>query len=103
MILQELIKFEEKLLVCENQNKFTMKFKDYTTLDKLLTEIENVTNLFFQLVGDYKAFLNKQDMTNEERNAKLQEFNNNLLNEEVDFDFQPYESFMMTILKNKDE
>ena len=87
MKLQELMHFEEKILLCEYHNKFTMPFTDYITLDKLLTEVENVTDLYFQLIDEYKKHINKENITNEERNNKLIEFNDKLLNEEVEFNF----------------
>lgn len=101
MKLQELMHFEEKILLCEYHNKFTMPFTDYITLDKLLTEVENVTNLYFQLIDEYKKHINKENITNEERNNKLIEFNDKLLNEEVEFNFSEYDDFITKYMKEK--
>lgn len=101
MKLQELMHFEEKILLCEYHNKFTMPFTDYITLDKLLTEVENVTDLYFQLIDEYKKHINKENITNEERNNKLIEFNDKLLNEEVEFNFSEYDGFITKYIKEK--
>lgn len=98
MKLQELMHFEEKLLLCENNNRFTLSFNDYTTLDKFLTEVENITNLYFQLIDDYKKHLNKENIKNEDRINLLNEYNNKLLNEEIEFDFTKYEDFIKKYL-----
>lgn len=98
MILQELMHFEEKLLLCENNNRFTMSFNDYIILDKFLTEVENITNLYFQLMDEYKKHLNKKDIKNDERINLLNEYNNKLLNEEIEFNFTNYEDFIKKFL-----
>jgi hypothetical protein len=98
MILQELMHFEEKLLLCENNNRFTMSFNDYIILDKFLTEVENITNLYFQLMDEYKKYLNKKDIKNDERINLLNEYNNKLLNEEIEFNFINYEDFIKKFL-----
>lgn len=98
MKLQELMHFEEKLLLCENNNRFTLSFNDYITLDKFLTEVENITNLYFQLIDDYKKHLNKENIKNEDRINLLNEYNNKLLNEEIEFDFTKYEDFIKKYL-----
>ena len=99
MILQELMHFEEKLLLCEYQHRFTMPFQDYITLDKFLTNVENITNLYFQLIDEYKKSINKENITNEERLNKLTDFNQKILNEDVMFDFQPYQEFIDKYIK----
>ncbi len=98
MKLQELMHFEEKLLLCENNNRFTLSFNDYITLDKFLTEVENITNLYFQLIDDYKKHLNKENIKNEDRINLLNEYNNKLLNEKIEFDFTKYEDFIKKYL-----
>lgn len=98
MKLQDLMHFEEKLLLCENNNKFIMPFKDYLILDKFLSEVENVTNLYFQLIDEYKKYINKENINNDERLKKLSDYNNNLLNEDIDFNFSKYEDFMKKYL-----
>ena len=98
MTLQELMHFEEKLLLCENDNRFKLSFSDYLTLDKFLSEVENVTNLYFQLIDEYKKYINKKDIDNNERLKMLSEYNNKLLNETVDFDFSKYDRFMKKYL-----
>lgn len=94
MNLQDLMHFEEKLLLCEYNNKFTMNFSDYIVLDNFLKEVENITNLYFQLIDDYKKKINKENIDNSERYNKLKSYNEKLLNEEVFFNFNPYEEFM---------
>jgi hypothetical protein len=94
MKLQELMHFEEKILLCEYYNKFVMPFADYIILDKLLSEVENITNLYFQLMDDFKKSINKENISNDERNQKLDDFNQKLLNEEVMFDFKEYDDFI---------
>lgn len=101
MKLQELMHFEEKILLCEYHNKFIMPFTDYITLDKLLSEVENVTNLYFQLMDEYKKFLNKENISNEERNNQLNDFNQKLLNENVEFDFKEYDEFIIKYINEK--
>jgi hypothetical protein len=98
MKLQELMHFEEKLLLCENNNRFTLSFNDYITLDKFLTEVENITNLYFQLIDDYKKHLNNENIKNEDRINLLNEYNNKLLNEKIEFDFTKYEEFIKKYL-----
>ena len=98
MILQELMHFEEKLLLCEHNNRFTMSFKDYIILDKFLTEVENITNLYFQLIDDYKKHINKANINNDERLKLLNDFNDKLLNEEIDFNFTKYNDFIKKYL-----
>lgn len=93
MKLHELMHFEETLLLCEHHNKFTMPFSDYIILDKFLTEVENITNLYFQLIDEYKKKINKEDISNEERIQKLNEYNTKLLNEEVELNFDIYNDF----------
>jgi hypothetical protein len=94
MKLQELMQFEEKLLLCEYHNKFNMPFSDYVTMDKFLCEVENITNLYFQLMDDYKKHINKEDIKNDEIIEKLQTYNDKLLNEEIEFNFEPYDEFI---------
>lgn len=94
IILQEFMHLEEELLLCENQQKFTMPFQDYIILDKFLTEVENITNLYFQLITDYNKEINKLDIKNDERVEKMQTYNQKLLEEKVKFDFEPYREFM---------
>lgn len=94
MNLQDLMHFEEKLLLCEYNNKFTMNFSDYIVLDNFLKEVENITNLYFQLIDDYKKKINKENIDNSERYNKLKSYNEKLLNEEVFFNFNPYKEFM---------
>lgn len=101
MKLQELMHFEEKILLCEYHNKFVMPFTDYVILDNFLTEIENITNLYFQLIDDYKRHINKEDIPNEERFNKMNEYNQKLLNEEVVFNFEKYSDFMNKYIKEK--
>lgn len=98
MKLQELMHFEEKLLLCENNNRFILSFNDYITLDKFLTEVENITNLYFQLIDDYKKHLNNENIKNEDRINLLNEYNNKLLNEKIEFDFTKYEDFIKKYL-----
>jgi DNA-directed RNA polymerase beta' subunit len=101
MKLQELMHFEEKLLLCEYNNKFTMPFVDYIILDKFLSEVENITNLYFQLMDDYKRHINKEDISNEERIAKMNEYNEKLLNENVEFNFDVYNDFVKRYIDKK--
>ena len=99
MILQELMHFEEKLLLCEYQHKFTMPFQDYIILDEFLIKVENITNLYFQLIDEYKKSINKENISNEERLNKLNKFNQKILNENVMFNFQPYQEFIDKYIK----
>lgn len=96
MILHDLMKLEEKLLMLELSLKFEMSFSDYITLNNFLNETEKITNLYFQLIGEYKKHLNEiKNADNNELIEKLKEYNNKLLNEEVYFEFKPYEEFIM--------
>lgn len=101
MKLQELMHFEEKILLCEYHNKFTMPFQDYIILDDFLTKIGNITNLYFQLLNEYKKVINKENIPNEERLEKINTFNQKILNEEVMFDFQPYQVFIDDYIEKK--
>lgn len=101
MVLKELIHFEEKILLCDYNNKFSMPFSDIVIMDKFLTEIENITNLYFQLVDDYKRVVNKKDLDNDKKVEILKEFNEKLLNENVEFDFKPYETFIDRYIEKK--
>ena len=94
MTLQDLMHFEEKLLLCDYKNKFIMTFNDYIMLDEFLTKVENITNLYFQLMDDFKKDVVKENITNQEKNDKIIEFSNKLLNENIIFDFSPYKEFM---------
>ena len=75
MILYELIKFEEQLLMCEAKNKFEMPFFDYVILNNLLTETEKITNLYFQIINDFKQE-KCQEGDNGEKIDRLSKFNN---------------------------
>jgi uncharacterized membrane protein YheB (UPF0754 family) len=95
MKLQDLMQFEEKLLLCEYHNKFNMPFSDYVIMDKFLCEVENITNLYFQLMDEYKKSINKENINNDEIIEKLQNYNDKLLNEEIEFNFEPYNEFII--------
>lgn len=101
MKLQELMHFEEKILLCEYHNKFVMPFTDYVILNKLLSEVENITDLYFQLMDEYKKSINKENISNEEKIQKLNDFNQKLLSEEVAFNFKEYESFITKYINEK--
>lgn len=94
MTLQELMNFEEKLLLCEYNNKFTMEFSDYIILDNFLTDVEKITNLYFHLIDQYKKHLNKENINNEKRIELLNIFNQKLLKEKINFDFTKYDNFI---------
>lgn len=99
MKLKDLIHFEEALLKCELEHKFNMPFNDYMTLDSFLTEIENITNLYFQLINDFSKKVNQENISNDERKEAIKLFNQRLLEEEITFNFEPYKIFMKKYTK----
>jgi hypothetical protein len=101
MLLKQLMQFEEKLLLCEYKEKFTMPFSDYVTLDKFLTDVEMITDLYFGLMKKYKDQLAKDGVENEEQMIKMDEFNHKILNEDIEFDFNPYNSFIEKYIEKK--
>lgn len=80
MTLQDLINEENILLEFEEKNKFKISFNDYIELNHLLDEIGEITNLYFIYIKDY---FNSHKCTEQE----LEAFNKQLLNEEINFNF----------------
>ena len=94
MKLEKIIHLEESLLLCENDNKFTMPFIDYLTLDSFLSYIERITNIYFQLVTDYQNEVNNEAISLNEKKNKINEYSNKLLQEEVNIDLTSYNEFI---------
>jgi hypothetical protein len=94
MELEKVIHIEESLLLCENENKFNMPFADYITLDSMLSYIENITDLYFQLVNDYQKQISKEAISSTEKYEKITSFNNDLLKEDIELNLTSYQSFM---------
>ena len=91
------MELEDILLQYEDEKKFEIPFNEYVELDKCLDNVETITNSFFYLMDEYKSHLNKQEMKHEERNKKIEEYQEKLLNESIDFDMTPYEKLIAKI------
>ncbi|MBR6517581.1 MAG: hypothetical protein IKT40_12190 [Bacilli bacterium] len=86
MKLQELINIEEKLLNFENENKFNMEFNDYVILNEELNNIGNITSNYFSLMEDYHKNILKKGLVIDTMKELLKEFNEKLLNSNVEYD-----------------
>lgn len=84
MTLRELINIEEKLLQFENDNKFKVNFNDYIALINCLKNIDEITSNYFLLMEDYDIELQKLGMTLDEYKNTLKEYNDKLLNSNVE-------------------
>lgn len=94
--LTELMKIEEKLLLFEQDNKFLIDFNNYLVLEKYIKKIGFITSKYFLLVNEYnKSELN--DVEYEEKKKKLTDYNEKLLNSEIDYDVDEVYEFMEKI------
>lgn len=88
MILKELIKIEETWLMYDLNHKFEMDFNKYLKFSKKLKEIGEITHQYFVLMSEYNAYLaSNEKLSQEERKKELENYNNKLLNSEVEFSF----------------
>lgn len=88
MILKELIKIEETWLMYDLNHKFEMDFNKYLKFSKKLKEIGEITHQYFVLMSEYNAYLaSNEKLSQEERKKELEDYNNKLLNSEVEFSF----------------
>ena len=101
MKLKEIIHLEEALLMCKTKHQFTMPFDDYVIMHEFIDKIENVTNLYFTLIMEYEKYLKDDNKTIEERKKILQEYNQNILENDVNFDFTMYKSWMIKYVEKE--
>lgn len=87
MRLKELIKVEEKWLMYDLNHKFEMDFNQYLKFIKKLKEIGEITHQYFVLISEYNAYLANQNLSLEDKKKKLENYNDKLLNSEVEFSF----------------
>lgn len=99
MCLNDLMKFEEQLLLFEYQNKFNIPFSDYIILEKILVEVENITNLYFKLIDSYTKSLEEQNIEKELQKTMLIEFNNKMLNSEIEINLTKFNDFIEKYIK----
>lgn len=88
MKLQELIDFEEQLLTFEDKHKFDVDFNDYVLLNECLNKIGKITTTYFFLIEEFDLTLNKSGITKKEYEKILTEYNDKLLNSEVNCEIQ---------------
>ena len=64
-----------------------MDFNQYLKFIKKLKEIGEITHQYFVLISEYNAYLANQNLSLEDKKKKLENYNDKLLNSEVEFSF----------------
>lgn len=93
MKLTEIFDLEEKLLYFEDKNKYNIPFNDYLLLDKILTDIGNITNRYFQLINSYNTMLIDEKKTYDERRNLIEDYNKNALNDDIEINLNEINKF----------
>lgn len=92
--IKDVIKIEKTLLEIEERYKFVLDFNDVVTLNKLIKEIGEITELFFNLQIEYGE---------KYQDAKLlSEYKDKISNNKFELDTQKYINFFTLVeLKTK--
>ena len=86
LTVRQLIEFETKLLEIYENHRFELSFGDFIKLGKLMKEIGEITNLFFELQKDfYNEFQDKN---------KLELYHEKLQYDEIEYDTTEIEEFL---------
>lgn len=94
MTVKELIEIEEKLLKFEDKEKFHLEFNDYLKLNKYLTEIGDITNLYFSLVKEYSDSLNNRELNLDASSRLLNNFNEKIYESKIDYNVDEIKKYM---------
>lgn len=92
--IKDVIKLEKTLLEIEERYKFVLDFNDVVTLNKLIKEIGEITELFFNLQIEYGEKYQDSKL--------LSEYKDKLSNDKFELDVKKYINFLELIeLKTK--
>jgi hypothetical protein len=86
MKLNEIIENEEKLLILNDKYKHLLTFSEVIRLKRYMTEVGDITNLYFELVEEYHAHVPKEGKKTDELINKIYEYNDTLLGSDVESD-----------------
>lgn len=100
MKLKELMSIEEKLLRIEMTKIFSMPFNDIVLLKSYLSNIGEITKLYFDLVEQYCEQVKSEyvDLDYDGKKEKLQEYNDRILESDV-YEVQNYHDILIFLDK----
>lgn len=86
MVLKELINIEEKLLLYEKKNKYTIDFNQYVKFEEALKYVGNITSMYFKYINEYynDVLHKKKELTKDEKKSLLEAVNAKILETEID-------------------
>lgn len=84
--VKKIMEMEKSLLEIYTNHKFDLSIGDYMKLIKLLREIGEITNVYFELQQEFHETFNDKD--------KLMEYHNRLKNDEIECDVNGIETFI---------
>lgn len=93
--IDKIINIEHVLLQLESIYKFKYSFKDLIESERLLKEIGEITNIYFNTQGEYSTTLNEDERLN-----KLKEYRDRLRSEDIEFDVSKYYKFIRRVSQN---